>query len=772
MTTRRISTLLNIGGAVASSLTGAIRSLTGSFGGLGGAIQRLTSLQSTLNARITSLAAAGRNVHTLTGIFNALGQTIDRVKRTQEQLNSAMSRMQANNSARSELQGQLGDALALAAAMAAPVYVAANFEQAIARVGAISRATDEDMARLTASARELGATTEWSASDAAIGMQYLAMSGFDVQEMLDTMPGLLSLATAGAVDLGSASDIAAGVLRGFRLEADEMGRVGDVLVNTFTGSSTSLQGLGDTMRYVAPVATSSGVSLEEVAGAAGILGDNMIRGSDAGTALRAIIARLSGPSDEAREVMRNLGLQTQDTAGNMLPLGTILADLNRRTGSLGNAQRNEIMATLFGLEAMSAATVLVGEAGTGRLTEFTASLSRTGSAAEVAARQANTTIGDWKELQSALEENAIIIGNQLLPVIRVILQDISALGLYVAGLAQRYPNLTRAIVVGTAALVAMRIAYIATSYAMVIFRGVLLSVEIMALNVKAAFQLLTFGIRAMSIALITNPVVAVIVGIAAAALLLYVYWDPISAWFAGLWNDITLLFTYTMQFWKDTIGWSPLELVGPIWEAVKAYYTGLFQFLMIAIEIAWGYFITFFSWTPLGLIIGAFAPVEEFFAAMWERILGYALGALGKMVDAVTAIPNFVSDYFGFGGEPQVDQYGNPLDAGPVDANGNPITGTPTAAPAGGAGLTQALPTLPTFPEMGGGSGRTDGQGQQAPAVPGLPNPAAAGGPQISIVVNPAQGQDERAIADGVFRRVRQQLEEAQQGALYDGAGS
>ena len=144
------------------------------------------------------------------------------------------------------------------------VKVAADFEQAMSRVGAVSRASEEDMALLTAQARELGATTAFSASQAAEGMEYLAMAGFDTQQIIAAMPGLLDTAAAAGESLGSTADIVSNILSGFGLEAEETGRVADVLTATFTSSNTTLGSLGETMKMVAPVAASLGSALRKL----------------------------------------------------------------------------------------------------------------------------------------------------------------------------------------------------------------------------------------------------------------------------------------------------------------------------------------------------------------------------------------------------------------------------------------------------------------------------------------------------------------------------
>src|SRR5690606_2922780 len=173
-----------------------------------------------------------------------------------------------------------------------------------------ARATDEEMAILSRTARELGASTVFSASQAAEGMSYLAMAGFSVSEIVDAMPGLLDTAAAAQSGLGVTADIVSNILSGFQLEARETTRVADVLTATFTSSNTTLEMLGDTMSYVAPVAASLGISLEEVAAMTGRLGDVGIQGQRAGTALRAIFTRLAAPTGEAAKILQQLGVAT------------------------------------------------------------------------------------------------------------------------------------------------------------------------------------------------------------------------------------------------------------------------------------------------------------------------------------------------------------------------------------------------------------------------------------------------------------------------------
>ncbi|NDV18273.1 phage tail tape measure protein [Pseudodesulfovibrio sp. JC047] len=306
----------------------------------------------------------------------------------------------------------------LLAALAPCVSTAADFEAAMANVGAVSRATPVEMRELSGAARELGATTAWSAMQVAEGQKYLAMAGFSVRENIAALPAVLNMASAGTTELGRAADISSDILSAFNMEAAQMPRVADTLTAAFTTSNTSLELLGETMKYVAPVAEKAGVSLEGTAAMAGLLGNVGIKGSQAGTALRAMLNGLAAPSSEAAKSIAALGITTTDAMGNLRNPITILGDMAKATESMGSAQKMAFTKTVFGTEAMSAVLALFDQAGAGGITEYAKQLSAAGTAAEVAARQNDNLAGDQKALGSAFESLQITIGSLFLPAMR------------------------------------------------------------------------------------------------------------------------------------------------------------------------------------------------------------------------------------------------------------------------------------------------------------------------------------------------------------------
>ncbi|MCC0566557.1 phage tail tape measure protein [Brevibacillus borstelensis] len=291
---------------------------------------------------------------------------------------------------------------------------AADFESAMSRVGALSGATRAEMALLTQNAKDLGATTVFSASEAAQGMQFLAMAGYKTNEIIAAMPGLLDTAAAGQTELGETADIVSNILSGFGLQASETGRVADVLTKTFTSSNTDLIKLGYTMKYVAPVAKSLSFSLEEVSAAAGILGNAGIQADMAGTSLRMSLLRLANPPKDAAKALKKLNVEVTK-GGKMKDLATIIEDVKKGMSKLSEADRASLAADIVGAEAVSSFLTLI-DAGPEKLRSFTRELQNSNGAAKtIAARQLDNFNGSVKLLDSALESLKINAVGPLLP---------------------------------------------------------------------------------------------------------------------------------------------------------------------------------------------------------------------------------------------------------------------------------------------------------------------------------------------------------------------
>ncbi|NCC35708.1 MAG: phage tail tape measure protein, partial [Chloroflexia bacterium] len=319
----------------------------------------------------------------------------------------------------------LASTAALIGGFKAVVSTAADFQTAITRVGAVSGASAHELDTLATVARDLGAKTSFSASQAAEGMQYLAMAGFSVNEVTAAMPGLLAAAAASQMDLGRTADIVSNVMTGFGLKAEEAGRVADVLVYTSNKANTNVEQLGHAMKYAAPVAAGLGISIEDTAAAIGRMSDAGIQGEMAGTALRGALIRLSAPSREAEALMRDLGMNLFTAEGAMKSLPEVVGEFEHVLGGMTKQQQTATLQTLVGTEAMAGFLGLLKK-GSGDLADFSTDISESlGTAAGVAETMGDTFAKKMDELSSTTEEVALILGDVLLPVLTDLVKGVT-----------------------------------------------------------------------------------------------------------------------------------------------------------------------------------------------------------------------------------------------------------------------------------------------------------------------------------------------------------
>lgn len=301
-----------------------------------------------------------------------------------------------------------GTATALGGVATAAIKAGSDFEAQMSRVQAISGATGKELEELRSQAVELGADTSFSASEAAQGMENLAAAGFETNEIMDAMPGLLDLAAASGEDLASSSDIAASTLRGFGLAASEAGHVADVLAENANRTNSSVAETGEAMKYIAPLARAAGISMEETAAAIGIMANAGIQGSQAGTTLRGALSRLSKPTADMQQAMNELGIEFYDSEGKMLSLADQVGMLKSAMEGMTDEQKNNYLVTLYGQEALSGMLALINE-GPDSLASLTAAYEECdGSAQTAAATMQDNLKGAVEELSGSAESLGIV----------------------------------------------------------------------------------------------------------------------------------------------------------------------------------------------------------------------------------------------------------------------------------------------------------------------------------------------------------------------------
>lgn len=302
-----------------------------------------------------------------------------------------------------------------------------DFEKQMSRVQAIAGATKEELEKLTNQAIDLGASTSFSASEVAAGMENLASAGFTTSEIMRAMPGLLDLAASSGADLATASEIAASAIRGFGLDADKAGHVADVFAEAAAKTNAQTEDMGEAMKYIAPVAHTMGISLEETAAAIGIMSDAGIKGSQAGTSLRGALTRLTKPTDKMTKVMEKLGISFYDSEGKMKSLTEIIKMLQDSTAKLSEEQQQYTLATLFGTESLSGMLSLI-QRGPKELNNLTKSFEGAdGAAKDMANTMLDNTSGAIEEMKGSLESAGIAIQKTLAPYIKDLTKKIQEL---------------------------------------------------------------------------------------------------------------------------------------------------------------------------------------------------------------------------------------------------------------------------------------------------------------------------------------------------------
>lgn len=297
--------------------------------------------------------------------------------------------------------GAAGTAITAMAGYA--VKVGSDFEAGMSKVSAISGATGADFEKLSDKAKEMGAKTKFSAAEAASAFEYMAMSGWKTEDMLSGIEGVMDLAAASGESLAVTSDIVTDALTAFRMSAEESGHFADVLAAASSNANTNVSMMGETFKYVAPVAGALGFSAEDTAVAIGLMANSGIKAGQAGTSLRSIMTRLAKPTDEVAIAMDELGISITNSDGSMKSLNEIMGDLRNGFAGLSEAEKTNMAATIGGQEAMSGLLAIVN-ASDGDFRKLQTSIySCDGAAKGMAETMQNNLKGSLTILGSAAE---------------------------------------------------------------------------------------------------------------------------------------------------------------------------------------------------------------------------------------------------------------------------------------------------------------------------------------------------------------------------------
>lgn len=308
-----------------------------------------------------------------------------------------------------------GITLSAGAALGSSVSTFAGFESQMSQVAAISGATQEEFVQLTAEAKEMGATTKFTAQESAEAFNYMAMAGWKTGDMISGISGILSLAAASGEDLGTTSDIVTDALTAFRLQASDAGHFSDVLAQASSNANTNVSMMGESFKYVAPVAGALGYSIEDTSLALGLMANASVKGSMAGTALKTSLANMASPTDNMAAAMEKYGISLTDSEGNMKSLRGVMENLRTSLGGLSETEQTAAASTIFGKEAMAGMLAIIN-ASEADWNKLAAAVDNADGASQ---RMANTMLdnlsGKLTLFQSALDGVKISLGERMKP---------------------------------------------------------------------------------------------------------------------------------------------------------------------------------------------------------------------------------------------------------------------------------------------------------------------------------------------------------------------
>lgn len=497
----------------------------------------------------------------------------------------------------------------------AAVKTAADFDSAMSRVAAVSGATGSDFDKLRDKAREMGAKTKFSATEAADAMNYMAMAGWKTEDMLSGIEGIMYLAAASGEDLATTSDIVTDALTAFGLTAEDSGHFADVLAAASSNANTNVSMMGETFKYCAPVAGALGFSVEDTAEAIGLMGNAGIKASQAGTSMRSIMTNLTGDVKLSGAAIGDVTIATTNADGSMRSLSAILADCRVAFGGMTEAEKANNAETLVGKNAMSGFLALMNAA-----PEDIEKVSGAVNNCKDAAKNMADTMQDNLEgqltiLKSQLQELAISFGDLLMPAVRSIVSGLQGM----VDVLNAMPDGVKQVIMIIALLAA------ALGPVLIIIGKVISAVgTIMTIVPKLAGVINTvktaFG--ALNAVMLANPIAIVIAAIAA-----------LVAAFVYLWNTNEEFRQFWISLWE-----SVKETAIQCWQAISAFLSQAWEAIQNTAVSVWNGIRDFFS--------GLWTGIQTLFTTVVNAIAGFLSGAWNAVKGTVVSVWNAISQFF------------------------------------------------------------------------------------------------------------------------------
>ena len=536
----------------------------------------------------------------------------------------------------------------------AAVKTTADFDSEMSKVSAISGATGTDLDKLRGKAREMGAKTKFSASEAAQGMQYMAMAGWKTQDMMDGLEGIMNLAAASGEDLASTSDIVTDALTAFGLSAKDSSHFSDILAAASSNANTNVSMMGETFKYAAPVLGSLGYTAEDAALAIGLMANAGIKSSQAGTSLRGAITNLAKPTDTVAAAMDKYGISLTDSSGKILSLRELMEQLRQKLGGLSEAEQAQAAAALFGKNAMSGMLAIINGSDKD-FEKLAGAIDNCDGSSEKMANTMNDNLqGQITILMSQLQELAISFGEILMPKIRDIVTHV-----------QNFVDKLNAMDEGQKETILRIGMFVAALAPMLMGLGKVIT---FSANVSRALGTLSAGlvkaggfsgVFTKALGLITSPAAIVVGAIAAITAVIIHLWNTNEDFrntITAIWQKIKDAFTTFAAGISERL--SALGITfSDVTSAIKTIWDGFcnllapvleaaFNTIAIALQTAfnvilgrWDVFSAVFS----GDWSGAWEAVKGIFLSVWDGLKEY----FSTIIGAVKGVADVFLGWFG-----------------------------------------------------------------------------------------------------------------------------
>lgn len=558
--------------------------------------------------------AANKDVDQLTKKHSAASDAVDKVGRT------------------SGIAGA-----AIAAGMGVAINAAANFEQRMSAVQAVSGASQAEMDQLSKKALQLGKDTSFSATEAASAIEELVKAGISVPDVMNgAADATVALAAAGEVSLPEAAAIASNAMNQFQLSAQDMPKVADLIAGAANASAIDVKEFGYSLAQAGAVANLAGATFDDTATAIALMGNAGIKGSDAGTSLKTMLSNLQPTTDKQKGLMQELGLMTEeagnkfyDAQGNLKSFSEIAGLLQGSLQGMTKAQKQAALETLFGSDAIRAAAIFT-QAGAEGFDKMSASMNKV-KAADVAKTRLDNFKGSLEQLKGSLETTGIVVGQIFLPMLRQVVD-------FLAKVANAFLNLSPSVqktIITVLAIIGAVLLFVAATVKVV--RAVQTIIEVA--KVLRAVMATTWAATLGPIALVIAAIALLVLGIMYA----WKHSETFRNIVLGVWNAIKTGVSAVVGFFTNTV-WPGLQAV---WNgiitglrAVGNFFTTIWNAIRSAVSAAIN-FVTGVIQTGLNIwnsIINAVLGVIMGMWRAWWGIFGGVITAAWNLIVQVVKL--------------------------------------------------------------------------------------------------------------------------------------